>query len=350
MHILFVTGDVKPAVLGVQIAHAAQNLGATISVAAEGPSRKRWEDAGFKPQQTTTPFDLPYQFSDRRPDVIVAGLSSPGTGNNILELCLSEIALREGIPLVFIDDDWGSFNRRSPGMLPNLYLTIDALSHELLQKARPARAYIMGDDAVGIKPSSEAVEAVESIRSSGRRIMQVAGNKNPRTRTVLELSLEIARLSPDTVLIPRFHPGAAPAFKAECEEAIASFESKYPDKVTHLPGISSDHLAALADATLAVGGTAIKVACHSDRVPLLAWSPDIGQVLLEETGAEHHMLVTSGLAVEVTEPRALGSTFLGRDEFEGMRQQRRSVFEDPYPFAPDLVAKKVIELGRIRAK
>ena len=116
------------------------------------------------------------------------------------------------------------------------------------------------------------------------------------TKKEVEYALSCLEESPDFVLIPTIHPGSPPGFIRQCESRISKF--KYPDRIRHLKGVSSDHIAALADITFGTHETGIRVACYNDRTLILTWSKDIGSLLKDDVGTSHYVM--SEVTIEIT--------------------------------------------------
>lgn len=335
MSILFVTCDVKPFVVGSAIAKVAKNSRINFDVVATDPSISKWYDAGFN---VHGPSKLEALFTRDDYDVVVVGISSLASAGHALEENAAKMARSHGIPVVFIDDDFGCFNKHL--LVPDLYLTINSLSEKLIrEKHACANIAIVGDNAVGITPSNKAITSLEEIRAGGKKVALLYCHKNPQTEAAAEYALACLKKSPDFVLIPTLHPGSPPEFIERCKGRISEFQADHSNSVRYLEGVSSDHIATLADITFGTHGTGIRVACYSGQTPILAWSRDIGSLLKDDVGTTHYAI--SKVAIEITSNNIKPFSEL-LEEDKPLLAKRREFISSPPSFSAEAALEAIL--------
>lgn len=352
---LFVTKDLRPVKLGIPIAEELKKLGWGIAVVAEGSSVAEWEKAGY-PLLLKGPLDPvkePFNFDPfgviqkSEASVIITGLSSPiHAERKVGEAVLDPQFQRHWVAL---DDNWGAFTRVGSG--PDLWLTIDGIGAQAIRDAHVGgEIVIMGDMAAAPPAIPEATHAaMKKIRERHECVFILASQKWPESDDIIDLAVRSFELTAGPyAVIPRFHPGAAPELKAAWTERVNAFELANPGAIhwirdTESVKHNSDHLSALADATIAATGTGLRVAAHMRQFPICAWSERLSRMLLKESGLGHHPLVTAGAALELTEPRNLYQLMA---EPAGSRiRANQELFLTPVPFNPKGAAEAIANLA-----
>lgn len=316
MKVLFVTRDKKPGMIGTKIARELARQNIEIAVVAEGLSLAEWKNAGFSealvsegPLKMDEPWGVvPAPILQKvQPDVVVVGLSSPiraeawfaaatrGTGT-----------LYQGIPLVALDDNWGSVYRCETAA--DLVLTCDRLgerlvrAHSLYKNHRDDQVVIIGDlsATAATEPIPQAtIDAFNKAKGSADYVLVLASPKTPDGDDVVDVALASCAYSiregAKLVVIPRWYPGAKPEDRERWTTKVSMFADTHPDTIQILnDSFNTDHLAALADGTFAATGSALRAAAFSGKIPICVWTPRLGEKLKAESGMKHHPFVSVG--------------------------------------------------------
>lgn len=342
--VLFVTRDRKPGMIATRIARILQAQSVEIRVIADGLSVAEWKGAGFDhcmvaegPLDIKEPWDINPKdvFYNTKPDVVVCGLSSPMRSEAWFAAGAKNKKCSGGVPLVVLDDNWGStFRCNHPA---DLVLTIDELGKQLVSQ-NPAYAHhdykveIIGDlsATAATEPIPQAtIDAFNAAKGDADYAFILASQKWPESDDIIEVACKSCEMSLDAgaklVVIPRFHPGAKPEDKERWSDTVdfilnGEYGEKYVGAVKSIPDTAdtkhnTDHLAMLADGVFAATGSALRAAAYAGRVPFCVWTPRLGEKLKAESGMVCHPLALAHGAIEIGRPedvadliRSLGRT------------------------------------------
>lgn len=322
MKVLFVTRDKAPGRIGPPIAQELMGRQAEVLVAAEGLSLQEWKNAGFASQIMASgpldiyepwTIDIPNFLKQIAPDIIVCGLSSPMGKEEAFARAFRELFNK---PVIIISDNWGAHFRL--GIPADLVLTIDELDRSLINKnavycLQNYQTVIIGDpSAMAAKEQipAKTIQAYYEARRGADYVFLVCSQKWPESIQTFQIALTSCTKSLEhgaqIVIIPRFHPGASENNKGIWNIMLGRFSQKYSSVVRFIPDTKeakhdTNHLATLADATIAITGSALRAAAYAGKIPVCVWSKDLATKLQGECGSDHHPLAMAGAALEMQE-------------------------------------------------
>ena len=213
-----------------------------------------------------------------------------------------------GIPLVFLEDFWGTYIRSEA--TPNLVLSIDQAGARLVQEkyGSSTRVEVVGNYVVNkvreLDIPEETRRVVENLRSKfGKVFVFTAGGVHVSEQ--LELLKKCLKQTSNWVLVPRFHPKSvnltAPSGKTFGDEWRGLLE-EFGERVVYVESKTTDPLIALADVTLSDFSTLLTTALVSKHPAISVVTPMVRETMRKEIGFVSHPLVESGLVKEVIEP------------------------------------------------
>lgn len=312
---LFVTKDKRGAEMMAAMVPYLNSEEPTI--VAEAASLEVWDKAGYAlfhrgPEKfnpsALSDFDIEELLHTLKPKVVIVGLSWPIH----LEAKALVEARKKGIYTVAIVDNWGA-HLRAP--FADLYLCIDELAADLVRrsidgspsKPRNVQVVVVGDMAAAHTGTMDPklVEIMTAIGKKGKTVLW-GSQKWPESIHSLRLACESLAMSHAAghkfTFIPRIHPGASDIdkkFWKECLDLYGNDASMFPvcwlDEEYGLKA-NSDHLAMLADITIAATGTGLRASAHNLRVPVCAWNLALSKKLEEEGAGFMHPLAAAGAA------------------------------------------------------
>jgi len=355
VNITFVTKDLRPAEIAIQLAYAAHNRRIDVSALAEGKSVARWKE-NFEKETTdisslTTDMSAFFNISKAvsSSNIFVIGLSSPIQS----ELYIARLILhaRKDCKVVAICDNWGSHNRLK-GFEPHLWLACDLLEAELIMKNRGGPIRMIGD--IGLTNSLEYPEVRKFFNemSDSWKVL-LCSQKWEESSDVLdlalaslEMSMTAGKVGRNICLIPRWHPAAPQECKEIWTERVSQFAKEFQldnyKKITDsLENCPTDVLAAHADMTIAATGSALRIAAQSGKIAVCATSPRLRAKLVGDVSDFLHPLAELGAALSLGEPINLIDTVVQRgDEIAG--RARKLLL--PCPFNPESAVDSLVAL------
>lgn len=316
---------------------------ASVTVVAGQPSAKIWEDAGFGVCSTIQEATQ----SDQKPDVVITGLSSPRSSGVDVERDALLFTIQNDIPVVFMVDEAGCDRRERT--IPDLYLAPNELAKQIIERRlgrHTPKIAVVGDNAAGITVPEDVSHIIDGFRASGRRTVVMAAGKDTRTTDIVKYTMSCLALieNEGSVILPSIHPGTEKSVLKEWEDAITDFGKRNPGSVMRFSGVNGDQLAAAADMTITVGGSLARVAAYNGKIPVLVTSDAIRELLSEEVGQEHHLLVEWNLAQELN---LESNPQLFQDLVEvdkDLQKSRWDLFKDGFPFSPEMAADAILDL------
>ena len=177
-------------------------------VVAEGLSVFQWKDAGFDlyfegaKDFRVEPFECDPRaiLKEISPTAVVVGTSSPMN----LEDGFAVAANALEIPLIFAEDFWGAHNRHFTE--PTAILTLDDYAATLAKKNHPAAGvYVVGNHGMPINFTTPP-EFQNWMGVLREQFNYVVAFVSGRTFDDLSLCIESIKKTPDSCLIPCFHP------------------------------------------------------------------------------------------------------------------------------------------------
>lgn len=352
MKALFVTKDIRPGMISVPIALEMIKLGWDFSVVAESLSLKAWDEAGLEvlyrgPEifdsaslWRINPLDV---FEREKPDILVSGLSYPIN----VESLFMEAGKRIGIPVVAIDDNWGSFNRSH--IVADLYLTIDRLGKNMIKTSvyKGSVAHVMGDIVLDSSEDEATRRLVEGFREEYGAVVVLLGSGGKESVEVFKIATDSLRKSADRkrrfVVFPRFHPKAL-----GISEDLKRMASSLGDRAVFLEGnFKTESLCSFADVSIGLTGSGLRAAASNRRLPVCVSTQEGAERLLFEGGQDIHPLVSIGAALDLRASSDLFSR-LDREAPKIIRAQNK--YLEMVPFDPKGATKMIEELAISRGK
>ncbi len=261
---------------------------------ADGQAAKRPQPVPF--ETLTAKDELEQIVAVERPDIVIAGLSSP----RHLEEDLDRIAVARNIPLVHIEDYWGA-HVRSP-FAADVVITIDAAAAELVRAARPnSRIVLAGFSGITkMAPSQSIADKFAALRQRTglKYIVYPDGGEecDPALRILVE-SIQRSRIG--FVLIPKIHPkfkdvltpNSHETWGQWCRRELAPLRNRGMVLECEEP---VDELVLAADATASCYSTTLLRAAAAGKGALTLSTPVIKRLLLRETGLSRTPLMMRG--------------------------------------------------------
>lgn len=295
-HVLFVTKDVGGYNAVKLVYDALARMGHTSQVYAEGVSMERWLDAD-KPvtfNGTKNFLQEPFSFNAREelqkdlPDVVVVTMGSPINMENDCAIAAKEF----GIPLVIVEDVWGTHARTRA--VPDLMFTIDSFGQSLIQKDtryEHTRVLIAGNAGVNnLAIPNDLRERMDALRFQHGRLILFCG-EGDGTADLLRVALgSLMRVNEEFVLIPRFHPKHAgdPIKMSAWNGMLDLFERQSLCAATHVLRLddvkNTDALAALCDVTISGCSTTLMHAAKHGRLAVSVDTPLTRSLLSPQVG------------------------------------------------------------------
>ena len=284
--------------------------GHKLYICAEGKALQRFDDAGIVIDFRGTVNDKthPFEFDAdgllerEKPDKVIVGLGSPIYTERLLALA----ANRKGIPVVMLEDFWGSTLVRANDAKPDLLLVVDEYARELGQIAFPnARMEIIGDAAAVLPPFTN-VPAFSRIRQKFDVIVVFFGGGPDDSEEMTRLLIASLEKTTDKwCLIPRFHPKVVDLPSPDgCTygQVWGDLLSPIADRVEKPDVRSSEVVVLHSDIIVSNFSKLLGTAAMAGKVALSLRTPAGVAIMKKETGYDSVPHVKMGCVQEVTAP------------------------------------------------
>jgi len=317
-------------------AHELERRGHAVALfaEAEGKGSARFDALGLSYERIGSRADIVREFNRVSPDIALVGLASP----RFLEAEADEEAALRSIPIVHIDDYWGTSNRSL--VTPDLVVTIDAWGVDLVHRKHPITPVVTAGFSALDGKRHEPMERLEELRR--RRIRTIVfpdgGPHAESCLRVLVASLE-ETLDVPWRLIPKFHPkfvrervpGRTETWGDRYEAVIAPLRAR--GLIVDCPE-PTDRVAAGADAVASSYSSLLFAAAAKGKWAITLWTREAIAFHDEETGIRDTPLTVRRKDFPVlTAPASL----------DGVLKAKPSVL-DLKPFDPGIAASAVEKL------
>lgn len=244
-----------------------------------------------------------------------------------------------GIPLVSLEDFWGSFVRSKAR--PDVILTVDEYSKSLALKDHPnARIAVVGNPGVIGKDELSSINThlLDHLKgNSAKKIFTYIGGDYTTTIEQLDLlikCLEITSIS--WLLAVRFHPkwvkfveASGRSYGEIWNEAL----SPVKEKIIVCDDLSTLEVVVNSDLVLSSYSTLLTTAVISGKPVITLFTPSVKKSLKKESVVDKVPLVTLGYAYEVKEPCDLKEFQPSKKSLDGLR-----------PYDPNVAYSAIINL------
>ena len=308
-----------------------------VAAAAEAPGIEMWPATWrvlFRGTYRVDAFEVVRYY---HPDVVVVGESFP----NDLEGRFAQAAQQLGIKLVLLEDFWGGF-QRIPGLVkdPDLILTLDDYAGKLVKQTFCTSSVVLiGNTGVREKIEGPSAEVI-ALRDRGFKVITFCGGSAETTEQI-ELLLRCLKVtSGNWRLIPRWHPGEID--KPDPRHGNQPYHVTWNamleplgDRVIRVTG-SADSIVVCSDVVCSGYSTLLTKAAHAGVAAISLATPQVEQMLYEESAAYEIPQVALGLARRVDAPTDLA-------QIQPCPEEARAKLK---PFDPVIGARAICELLR----
>jgi hypothetical protein len=313
--VLIVSKDLGTANMVVPLVPELSVRGAKVSIISEGRATERLKEHGIEPDFAgsvdwrTDPFLLNAieTLDHYQPDVVLVGLGSPIH----LEQKIAWAANDRRIPLVLLEDFWGSAKIRCSGARPEAILVIDAYAKELAERSYKVEATIVGNP--GAIPFPTSHPDIDALRSTYDRIFVYSGDDASTEDEIALILASLEKTPGNWRLIPRYHPKyASQSSRVEGKtkgELWDDLLSPVSARVVRPDIRRTEEVVAASDLTLSGYSTLLTTAAVSGRTPVSLSTEKSRQSLRAESGLDQVPIVALGCAHSLSEPADL-SLFL----------------------------------------
>ena len=311
--ILFVSKDMGSGSVLVPVAKIMKP-DHNVVVIAEGLSISRWRKEGFDFyfQGTTDYRDEPFTVDAAallkrlKPDVVVAGLSSPIN----LEEQFTSAANILGIPVVWLNDFWGGSTRNNAR--PDMIFTIDHIDEKIVKenpRFEKGRVSTSGNLALNALENFSAPEDIARRMNELKKPVILLAGGGASTTSVIEILVESLRMTPgDWTLVPWLHPKHAKRQGPDGRtygELWNGLLAEFGERVVEIPTDNADAIAMLADITVSPFSTLLLPSVVAKKIPVSVRTPEMVKDLKAQTSLERHPLAEVGAVFEMLGPTNL---------------------------------------------
>lgn len=304
--IQFATKDASGFAVAHPLAEELKQRGHLVFVEAEGASVNRWLEAGWQDACAFGSWkesDVQSLIHRRQPDAVITTIGSSPK----LEKTVAAAAVRAKRPLVYIEDVWGVTSRTD--VIPTAVFTIDAAGATLIRKNplyADVKIIIAGNPALdALVIPDDLRRCVNELRKERGRLVVFAGT-GPSTVDFLGVMLQsLVRSKERFTIIPRFHPNHIKdeLNRVTWEAMLNLFSAARPSSVQFLDQVESTYaLAALADLTVSCASNVLLHAAKHRRACVSVTTEYTRKELLKLAPYDRFPGISSGIALELTEP------------------------------------------------
>lgn len=290
---------------------ALGDRGVSIPLCAEqkGAAAARLEQLGVSAYILPENFDAESLLRDFNPSFVITGLSSP----RVLESALDRVAKDAGIPVIVIEDQFGTIERSV--VEPDLVLTINETTARLVRKKYP-NAKIVPVGLAGILPVTprpEVVAQFEELRQATGAKIFVFTDGDVMCEPGLRIFIECLKLTKTPWrLVPNFHPkyvnavvpGEALTWGQRWNAVIDNEHLREQGFVVDI-ACTGDEAAMLADAIASSFSTLLFRAAREGKHVITVWTPEMVPHLKRVSGLDETPLMLMGGYPVVYEPQPL---------------------------------------------
>ena len=303
--------DMGPTNMVAPIAQVLSEQGHEVFPVLEGMGARLWPAMCAVPpvfrgtdDYATIPFSLEIGpvLDHCRPDVVIVGTSFP----NHLEGRFIRAAQQRDIPRVVVEDFWGGFRRLGLLRPPNLVLTLDEYSSELIRQqfGSEPRVTIVGNPGVKFRYADPAPE-IMAMRTRGDLVITLCGG-GYETAEQIQLLIECLNVTRKRwKLIPRWHPKEANRPDPEnnnrpYRETWDALLEQLGDQVVRVDGPSTESVVVASNMVCAGYSTLLSTAAYAGVVAVSLATPKVMQALGEESPLDQIPQVGLEVAHQVT--------------------------------------------------
>ncbi|MDQ7815033.1 MAG: hypothetical protein RDU25_04500 [Patescibacteria group bacterium] len=348
--IVFVTKDKGGYEVSFPLAEELKRRGNEISIMAEGVSVAQWGAAGytvdfvgsFDFQREPYAVDVKAELTRLGAELVISTMGSPIN----LEAKCGQAANELGIPLVIMEDVWGT-SRRMP-CSADMAFTLDSYGENLMRELprfQKTEIIIMGNAALNSFQVPSVMKAhMELLRAKFGTVVMFAGEGDGTTELLALTLLSLDASGQPYAFIPRFHPKYLdiPQNRALWEGVVAEFFMKTTRGIVYTgfdASTDSRALAAMADVTVSGSSTALLYAAKHGRAAVSISTALTRRLLGEQVAYDKYPGIKLGIAVELNMPCDLIA--LARDAAPVIRRNAEHVFRS---IPIDEVADSVLSL------
>lgn len=287
--------------------------GHSVFTCAEGKALQWFDEAGIAIDFRGTinnsmepfVFDADALLEREKPHKVIIGLGAP----NYIEPLLALAANRKGIPVVMLEDFWGSTFVRARTAKPNLLLVVDEYAQQLAHDSfAGTRVEIVGD-AAAVLPPFHNESAFSQLRREFDLLVVFFGSGFDDTPEMLELLISsLQKTGTNWCVIPRFHPKAIKVPSPQGSTYGEMWEgllAPIADKVRRPEVKSSEVVVLHSDICVSNFSKLLGTAAMAGKVALSLKTPAGVAVMRRETGYDDVPHVKMGCVHEVSAPTDL---------------------------------------------
>ncbi len=325
---LVVTKDIGGFQAVRPVADLLKQRGHSVSVVAEGLSLAKWEEAGYgvcggAPMEgaldtkTLIRSDLDPETIIRRiaPDFVLASAGSP-IG---LELTVCSVAKSLHVPVVVVNDIWGS-DQRLKGVMPNVVCTLDQEDTRLAAGYYgPGKVNIVEtgsptfDTFVGQAVPSN--HALRNVTSNFQKVVYVLG-QDASTTAYLKGVFEAVAGESNTLVIVGFHPKFLP-MPEFCMQWLQIVKAAKVPVIWTTNIVTSRQYMWYSDIVVSCYSTGLVEAALMGKLAV-SWVSDVGRQKMAAAlgGLTQFPLVAYGGACQVSNVEEFNRISTANDEFK----------------------------------
>ena len=349
--VLFVSKDMGSGSVLVPVAKIMKS-DHDVVIIAEGLSVSRWRKEGFDFyfQGTTDYRDEPFTVDAAallkrlKPDVIIAGLSSPIN----LEERFTSAANILGIPVVWLNDFWGGSARNNAS--PDLIFAIDHIDEKIVKenpRFAKVRVSISGNLALNALENFSAPEDVARRMNELKKPVILLAGGGASTTSVIEILVESLRMTPgDWTLVPRLHPKHAKRQGPDGRtygEIWNGLLAEFGERVVEVPTDNADAIAMLADITVSPFSTLLLPSMAARKIPISVCTPEMIKDMKAQNGLTRYPLVEAGAVLEIAKPINMKTVAEGAAR-ELLVKNQDEYLKTAQPFDSRRVSQEILSL------